>query len=69
METGFLVWETLAGHAPMEIYPYACFFHLNGGRAPVSKQHAAGRLKRLELLDAHLSLPMGVEVWSQITSR
>jgi len=64
MQTGFRVWEALRGHAPMEVYPYACFYRLNGGKRPVSKQKAEGRLHRIDLLRAHLELPVGANVWS-----
>ena len=68
MQTGFRVWKTSSSNAPMEVYPYACFYRLNGGKAPVSKQGAEGRLRRVELLRQHLELPIGVDVWSQRTT-
>lgn len=64
MQIGFRVWKILSRHVPMEVYPYACFYRLNRGKAPVSKQKAAGRLQRVELLRAHLELPVGADVWS-----
>ena len=64
MQTGFRVWEALSSHAPMEVYPHACFYRLNGSKQPVSKQEAEGRLQRVELLRAHLDLPVGADVWS-----
>jgi predicted nuclease with RNAse H fold len=64
MHTGFRVWEALSSHAPMEVYPHACFYRLNGGKQPVSKQKAEGRLERVGLLRSYVELPVGAEVWS-----
>jgi predicted nuclease with RNAse H fold len=64
MQTGFRVWEVLRSHAPMEVYPHACFYRLNGSKQPVSKQKVEGRLQRVELLRAHVELPVGADVWS-----
>jgi predicted nuclease with RNAse H fold len=64
MATGFRVWQALSRHQPMEVYPYACFYRLNGSKRPPSKQQPEGRLRRAELLRRWLDLPLGIEVWS-----
>lgn len=40
------------GHDPAEVYPYAAFRVLNGGRRPAPKTTPAGRAQRLALLAA-----------------
>jgi hypothetical protein len=64
MSTGFRVWQALGEHRPMEVYPHACFFRLNGSKRPPSKQRPEGRLRRVELLRNRLEVPLGIEVWS-----
>jgi hypothetical protein len=64
MATGFRVWQALGHLRPMEVYPYACFYRLNGSTRPPSKQKLEGRLRRIELLGSRLVLPLGIEMWS-----
>ena len=55
VETGFRAFATLraAGTADLlEVYPYACFRALAGGRRPPRKQTLAGRSERVRLLAA-----------------
>jgi predicted nuclease with RNAse H fold len=59
---GFAVYAALsgAGRALLEVYPYACFRALAGGRRPARKQTAAGRRDRIELLRRAGVPPAGV---------
>jgi predicted nuclease with RNAse H fold len=50
MEVGFAVYDALAGTELLEVYPYAAYRELAGGRRPARKSTPAGRAERTELL-------------------
>ena len=50
MDVGFAVYRALAGTELLEVYPYAAFRELAGGRRPARKSTPAGRAERAELL-------------------
>jgi hypothetical protein len=64
MDVGFAVWALLRDHVPMEVYPHACFYRLNGNTRAASKRTTAGRVARLDLLRTRLVLPPDADRWS-----
>lgn len=66
MLVGFALWDALraAGHAPLEVYPAACFWLLNGRHWPPRKSSPSGRAARLELLRSRLFLPDDATGWN-----
>ena len=64
MELGFTLWAALraGGHAPLEVYPDACFKAL-AGRRLATKRTALGLGQRREVLATHVELPLGMPMW------
>jgi predicted nuclease with RNAse H fold len=62
MEAGFRVFAALDRLGPLEVFPYAVFAELLGGRPP-RKQTLAGRRARLGALAARLELPESSQLW------
>ncbi len=65
MRAGFVLWESLveAGVEIRETYPAGCFYALNGGAWPSSRELAAGLRRRLELLADLVALPDHTALW------
>ena len=65
MAAGFSAWEVLRGHGfdPLEVYPYAIFRALAGGRSIPKKTTAAGRRERWRILGAEMTLPPFHAAW------
>jgi predicted nuclease with RNAse H fold len=65
MSVGFGVWEAFrgAGMEPLEVYPAGVFRALAGRRVP-SKSTRAGLVARIALLEHHVELPHGIQMWS-----
>ena len=65
MQVGFDVWAWMraAGHEPLEIYP-AGAFRVLAGKVPPKKTTSAGLHARIELIEPHVELPVGIEMWS-----
>lgn len=65
MSVGFDLWAAFraAGKDPVEVYPAGVFRTLAGRRIP-SKSTRAGLDVRIELLEPHVELPHGIQMWS-----
>ena len=65
IQVGFTTWAALreAGHEPLEVYP-AGVFRVLGGAVPPKKTTRAGARARIQLLERHVELPDGIEMWS-----
>jgi len=65
IQVGFNTWAALreAGHEPLEVYP-AGVFRVLAGKVPPKKGTHAGSLARIALLEPHVELPEGIEMWT-----
>jgi hypothetical protein len=59
------IWRALlvAGFDPLETYPHGIMWRL-AGRQLRHKKSSAGALARLQILEEHIDLPVGAQMWA-----